>query len=114
LNTPDLVTGKLLRIFVDEDERGRRVPLYMEIVEALEAAGFAGATVLKGIEGFGRSRAVHSARVIDFATNLPVVIEVFEQEEKVLAFVPTLRKMMQQGVITLENVQIVRPSKDEA
>ncbi|HKU67967.1 MAG TPA: DUF190 domain-containing protein [Candidatus Baltobacteraceae bacterium] len=114
MNTPEAITGKLLRIFVDEDDRRHGKPLYTEIVDALKAAGFAGATVLKGIEGFGRRKTVHSARVIDFSTNLPVVIEVFEREEKILAFLPTLREMMQEGLITLENVQIVQLSKDEA
>lgn len=101
-------TGKLLRIFVDEDDRRQGKPLYAAIVDALRSAGFAGATVLKGIEGYGAHKRVHSARVFDFSTNLPVLIEVFEQEEKVLAFIPTLREMMSEGLITLENVQLLR------
>lgn len=104
-------TGKLLRIFVDEEDRWHGKPLYVAIVEALRSAGFAGATVLKGIEGYGSHRSVHSARVFDFSTNLPVLIEVFEQEEKVLAFIPTLREMMSEGLITLENVQLLRVSE---
>ena len=101
-------TGKLLRIFVDEEERWHGKPLYAAIVEALRAAGFSGATVLKGIQGYGAHKAVHSARVFDFSTNLPILIEVFEQEEKVLSFIPTLREMISEGLITLENVQLLR------
>lgn len=101
-------TGKLLRIFVDEDDRLHGKPLYEAVVEALREAGFAGATVLKGIEGFGQHRAVRSARPVDFSTNLPVLIEVFEQEEKVLQFIPKLREMMSEGLVTLENVQVMR------
>jgi PII-like signaling protein len=108
LSDPTFITGKLLRIFVDEEARYDGKPLYAAIVEALKDAGFAGATVLKGIEGFGPHHAVRSARTVDFSANLPVLIEVFEQEEKVLAFIPTLRAMMNDGLITLENVQVAR------
>lgn len=105
---PETITGKLLRIFVDEAERLNGKPLYEALIEALREAGFAGATVLKGIEGFGQHKAVHSARAVDFSSNLPVLIEVFEQEEKVLSFIPKLREMMSEGLITLENVQVLR------
>jgi len=105
--------GKLLRIFVDEEDRWHGKPLYAAIVDALKADGFAGATVLKGIEGFGSHKAVHSARAVDFSTNLPVLIEVFESEEKISAFIPALRSMMREGLITLENVQMMRIAKDE-
>lgn len=105
---PETITGKLLRIFVDEAERLNGKPLYEALIEALREAGFAGATVLKGIEGFGQHKAVHSARAVDFSSNLPVLIEVFEQEEKVLAFIPKLREMISEGLITLENVQVLR------
>jgi PII-like signaling protein len=101
-------SGTLLRIFVDEDERAHAKPLYVAIVDAMKDAGFAGATVLKGIEGFGQHRSVHSARTIDVATGLPVVVEVFEREEKVLAFIPALREMIGEGLITLETVQMMR------
>jgi uncharacterized protein len=104
--------GKLLRIFVDEGDRWNGQPLYAAIVEALKADGFAGATVLKGIEGFGARKAVHSARTVDFSTNLPVLIEVLESEEKIIAFIPKLREMMREGLITLENVQMLRITRD--
>jgi PII-like signaling protein len=112
LETPS-TTGKLLRIFVDEEDRWQGKPLYCAIVDALHDAGFAGATVLKGIEGYGARGAVHSARAFDFSTNLPVLIEVFEREEKVFAFLPTLREMVSEGLITLENVQLIRFSKGQ-
>jgi uncharacterized protein len=105
-------TGKLLRIFVDEEDRWHGKPLYAAIVEALRSAGFTGATVLKGIEGYGASKAVHSARTFDVSTNLPILIEVMEQAEKVTAFMPTLRDMIGEGLITLENVQLMRFSKE--
>lgn len=100
-----MTSGKLLRVFVDEGDRWDGKPLYAAIVEAFKDAGFAGATVLKAIEGFGHNRIVRSARIVDFSANLPVLIEVFEDEAKVLAFIPKLREMMHEGLITLENVE---------
>lgn len=107
------ITGKLLRIFVDEDDRYEGKPLYMAIVEALRAAGFTGATVLKGIEGYGAHKTVHAARTFDLSTNLPILIEVIEEEAKVLAFLPTLRAMIAEGLITLENLELMRISRGE-
>lgn len=103
-------TGQLLRIFVDEGDQWRHQPLYVAIVEELRKAGFAGATVLKGIEGYGLHRAVHSTRVFDLSTNLPVLIEVIERPERVAQFIPRLREMIAEGLITLESVQFERLS----
>jgi uncharacterized protein len=100
--------AQLLRIFIDEEDRYEGLPLYEAIAQALRAAGFAGATVLKGIEGFGCHRIVHSARLADLNTNLPIVIEVIESEEKVRAFLPTLRAMIPEGLLTLEKVDFIR------
>lgn len=108
MDKAQFITGTLLRIFIDEGDRRHGKPLYEAIVEALRDAGFAGATVLKGIEGFGRHHAVRSARAVDFSSNLPVVIEVFEEEAKLLAFIPALREMIADGLLTLENVQVAR------
>ena len=109
-----MTDAKLLRIFVDEADRWKGRPLYSAIVDALREAGFTGATVLKGIEGFGSHKTVHSARVFDFSANLPVLIEVIEDEGRILAFIPVLREMIAEGLITLEDVQVVRLSKDGA
>jgi PII-like signaling protein len=103
-------TGKLLRIFVDEEDRWHGKPLFTAVVDALREAGFAGATVLKGIEGYGSHGSVHSARVFDFSSNLPILIEVFEEEDKIVAFIPTLRKMVAEGLITLETVRLLHVS----
>jgi PII-like signaling protein len=105
------ITGKLLRIFVDEDDRYEGRPLYMAIVDALKAAGFTGATVLKGIEGYGIHKMVHAARTFDMSTNLPILIEVIEEEAKIVAFLPALRAMVSEGLITLENLELMRISR---
>ncbi len=85
----------------------------MAIVDALKSAGFTGATVLKGIEGYGIHKSVHAARTYDASTNLPILLEVVEEEAKVLAFLPTLREMIAEGLITLENLELMRISRGE-
>ncbi|MGH7001204.1 MAG: DUF190 domain-containing protein, partial [Stellaceae bacterium] len=64
--------------------------------------------------GYGVHKTLHSARAFDFSTNLPILIEVFEQEDKILAFIPTLREMIREGLITLESVQLLQVSKDKS
>lgn len=105
---PERVRGTLLRVFVDESDRFEGKPLYMAIVERLKADGFVGATVLKGIEGYGLHGIVHSARAVDFAENLPILIEVIETEEKISAFIPTLKEMISEGLVTLEKLDFMR------
>jgi len=104
--TPRLA-GKLLRIFVDEDDRIDGRPLHLAIIDALQSAGFSGATVLKGIDGFGASRRVRSARAIDRAAGLPVLIEVIDDEARVMEFLPTLKVLMTGGLITLEKIEVM-------
>lgn len=101
-------TGKLLRIFIGESDRHGSQPLYTAIVEAARAAHLSGATVFKGIEGFGAHSVVHAARVFDLSTDLPVLIEIVDTEEKVRAFIPALDEMVHDGLITLETVEVIR------
>ena len=103
-------TGKLLRIFVGESDRVGNQPLYTAIVERARAAGLSGATVFKGIEGFGGHSVVHAARVFDLSTDLPVLIEIVDAEEKIRAFIPSLDDIVTDGLITLETVEIIRYS----
>ena len=100
--------GKLLRIFVGESDRHGVQPLYTAIVEAARAAGLSGATVFKGIEGFGGHSVVHAARVFDLSTDLPVLIEIVDTEEKIRAFIPTLDSLVTEGLVTLETVEVLR------
>jgi PII-like signaling protein len=100
-------TAKLVRIFLGESDRWRGQPLYVAIVEEMRRAGLAGATVFKGILGFGGHSVVHAARIVDLSSDLPVLIELVESEEKVEAFLPTLDRMVTEGLVTLENVHII-------
>jgi uncharacterized protein len=100
-------TGKLLRVFVGESDRWGRQPLYTAIVEAARKAGVAGATVFKGIEGYGGHSVVHAARVFDLSSDLPVLIEIVDTEERIRAFLPQLDEMVKEGMVTLETVEII-------
>lgn len=104
----DESTGKLLRVFVGESDRFGGQPLYTAIVERARAEGLSGATVFKGVEGFGGHSVVHAARVFDLSTDLPVLIEIVDSESKIERFVPILDEMVGEGLITMENVQVIR------
>jgi PII-like signaling protein len=99
--------GKLLRIFIGESDRWGRQPLSIAIVEAARKAGIGGATVFKGIEGFGAHSVIHAARVVDLSTDLPILIEIVDTEEKIRAFIPTLDEMVREGLVTVETVEVV-------
>ncbi len=99
--------GKLLRIFVGESDRWGYQPLYSAIVEAARKAGLSGATVFKGIEGYGGHSVVHAARVFDLSSDLPVLIEIVDSEQRVRAFLPQLDEMVSDGLVTLETLEII-------
>jgi PII-like signaling protein len=103
--------GKLLRIYVDEADRYEERPLYEAIVAELRSHGFTGATVLKGIEGYGSHKAVHAARVFDIASTLPVVIEVIEEDMRIDAVLDRLKEMIRSGLLTLETVRLTHLSR---
>jgi uncharacterized protein len=97
-------TATLMRIFVNESERYDKRPLFMAIVEELQRQDFAGAIVLKGIEGYGARGHVHALRSFDQSTDLPILIEVAESRERIAAIVPLLQEMIPEGLITLEQI----------
>ena len=101
-------SGRLLRIFIGESDRHGNQPLFTAIVEAARSAGLSGATVFKGIEGFGAHSVVHAARVFDLSTDLPVLIEIVDSEKKISAFMPTVDTLVHEGMITIEPVEIIR------
>jgi uncharacterized protein len=100
-------TAKLVRIFLGESDRWKGQPLYVAIVEEMRRAGLAGATVFKGILGFGGHSVVHAARFVDLSSDLPIMIEMVDTEEKVSAFLPVLDDMVGEGLVTLENVHVI-------
>src|SRR4051812_21830412 len=92
----------LLRIFIGESDRSGHKPLYEAIVLAAREAGLAGATVLRGPMGFGKSSQLHTSKILRLSNDLPLVIEIVDREEKINAFLPTLDPMLGGGLVTLE------------
>jgi uncharacterized protein len=99
--------GKLLRIFVGETDRWEGRPLYEAVVEAARRGGMAGATVWKGFMGFGRHSRLHTAKVLRLSEDLPVVIEIVDAADKIEAFLPTIDRMVQEGLVTLERAEVL-------
>jgi len=99
--------GLLVRIFVGESDRWDGAPLYEAVVQKAREKGLAGATVLKGIEGYGAHNLIHTARILRLSEDLPIVIEIVDRKEKVEAFLPELDEMIPEGLVTLEPVQVI-------
>lgn len=102
--------GVLLRIFMGEADRepGRDRPLYEAIVRRAREARLAGATVLKGPMGFGRNSLVHSAHLLELSSDLPIVIEIVDAEDRIKAFLPTVDELVTEGMVTLEAVRVFK------
>jgi uncharacterized protein len=98
--------NRLLRIFIGESDMYQGRPLYMAIVEALRREGLAGATVVRGIEGFGKSSRLHAAHILRLSEDLPIVIECVDSADKVEAILPLLDGMIGDGLVTLERVDV--------
>jgi PII-like signaling protein len=98
--------ARLLRIFIGESDTHDGRPLYQAIVEVLRRQGLAGATVLRGIEGFGKSSRLHTAHILRLSEDLPIVIECVDTGDKIEAVLPELDNMIGDGLITLERVEV--------
>jgi PII-like signaling protein len=96
-----------LRIYISEGDRWEGRPLYEAIVRAARDAGLAGAMALRGVEGFGGGNQIHTVKVLHLSENLPILIEIIDQPDRIARFLPTLDKMLADGLATLENVKVV-------
>jgi uncharacterized protein len=103
------LTGKALRVtvFVDDNDTWHHKPVFTEIVHRAHAAGLAGASVFRGIEGFGASSLIHTTRLLSMSENLPVMIIIVDSAERVRAFLPQLNELMIEGLITLDEVEVI-------
>jgi len=111
----------LMRILIGESDKYHGKPLYEALVERFRKKGLAGATVLRGVAGFGAGSVVHTEKVLRLSLDLPIVIEVVETEEAIQSILPDLDEMIGGGLITLERARVImyrpanaRPSQEEA
>jgi PII-like signaling protein len=102
----------LMRIFIGEHDRYGHKPLYEALVELFRKEGFAGATVLRGISGFGAHSVYHTQMLLDLSADLPLIVEVVDSQEKIDAIMPKVDEMMGGGMITLEKATVIRYSHD--
>ena len=106
--------AKLLRIYLGESNKYEGKPMYHAIVEYLRREGIAGATVLRGFEGYGVHSIIHTPSIMRLSIDLPIVIEIVETEERLSAVLPELKKMARNELITIQDVNIVTGHEYEA
>jgi PII-like signaling protein len=105
MNIPE--EGYLLRIFIGESDRYGHYPLYESIVLKAREQGLAGATVLRGLMGFGKHSVLHTAKILRLSEDLPMIVEIVDSREKVENFLPLLDEMISDGLVTLERVKVL-------
>lgn len=98
--------GQLLRIFIGENDRHDGMPLHQWIVRRARAEGLAGATVLRGLEGYGGSSRLHTAKVLRLSMDLPIVVEIVDTPERIAAFLPIIDDAVTEGLATVEKVEV--------
>jgi PII-like signaling protein len=99
--------GKLLRVFIGESDQHGGKPLYQALVERVRAEGLAGATVLRGIEGFGASSHLHTSRILRLSEDLPIVVEIVDTTENIDRILPVVDEMVGDGMVTVERVEVL-------
>jgi len=99
--------AELLRIFIGEADRFEGKPLYEAIVHLARQRGMAGATVLRGLMGFGADSRMHTAKILRLSEDLPIVIEIVDKPEKIQEILPEIDKMIQEGMVILEKINVI-------
>jgi hypothetical protein len=99
---------RLVRIHIGESDRWHGQPLATALVERLRKEGFAGATVLRGMSGFGAHSVLHTSHLLELSTDLPIVIEVVDTEEHMETLMPILEEMVAEGLVTMEKVRVLK------
>ena len=100
--------GMLLRVFIGESDKWEGRPLYEAIVLKAREEGLAGATVLRGLMGYGAHSRLHTAKVLRLSEDLPIVVEIVDVESKLQAFLPWLEQVVSEGMVTLEKARVLR------
>ena len=106
--------SELIRVFVGESDRSGGRPLWEIIIEAARKRGLSGATVLRGIAGFGATSRIHTTKILRLSEDLPMVIEIVDATEKIEAFLPELQNLVKGGLITIEKVRVLAYRPDHA
>jgi uncharacterized protein len=99
--------GQLLRIFIGESDKWEGKPLYEALIFKAREMGLAGATMLRGLMGYGAASRVHTAKILRLSEDLPVIVEIVDSPERIASFLPTIDEMVQEGLVTLERAQII-------
>ncbi len=100
--------AKMIRIHFGEDDKWQGRPLYQAIVEKCRELDIAGATVFRGIEGYGASTRIHRKHLLSFSSDLPVMVSVIDSEEKIQRLLPELEQMVDEGLIAVSNVEVIK------
>lgn len=106
--------AKLLRIFIGEADKYEGKPLYEVIINLARQKGMAGATVIRGLMGFGAHTRMHTAKILRLSEDLPIVIEIVDEPEKIEAFLPEIDQMIREGLVTLEKIGVIAYRSDSA
>lgn len=103
---------QLLKIYVSEDSKYKGHTLYSAIVYKLKESGIAGVTVTRAIEGYGKGKAIHTARILDLSASLPVVIEAVDTKEQIQSIIPVISGMVNEGMMMTTDVNVIKYGKD--
>ena len=102
----DLSDGHLLRIYIGEQDRHDDEPMHQWLVSEAHRQGVAGATVLRGIQGFGANSLIHTTKILRLSEDLPVVVEIIDTKEKIESFLQTIDQAITEGIVTVEKAQV--------
>jgi len=105
--------AKMLRVYFGEDDKWKDKPLYRAIVEKCRELDLAGATVFRGIEGYGASTLIHRSHLLSFSSDAPIMVSVIDSEEKIQTVLPFLDEMMHEGLIAMSEVEVIKYSHQD-
>jgi PII-like signaling protein len=100
--------GQLLRIFIGESDRWQGKPLYEAIILKAREMGIAGATMLRGLMGFGAASRIHTAKILRLSQDMPIVIEIVDSADKIDSLLPIVDEMVEEGMVTVERVRVIQ------
>lgn len=104
--------AKRLRVYIGEMDRWEKRPLYQAIVEKAKELDMAGATVYRGLMGYGAHSRIHTAQILDLSSDLPMLVEIVDSEEYISKLLPLLDEMMQEGLVTIDDVEVIKYGKE--